>query len=317
VLNIPLHGRMQSPIVWDFMVVNTYLVISIILLYLPLIPDIAILRDRMTDIPKWQKKVYRVLSIGWQGTQEQWRLLKRAIWIMIILILPVAFSIHTVTSWLFATTSRTGWHSTIFGPYFIAGAFVAGSAAVVIAMYVFRKRHKLQDYLADKQFDMMNKLLVLTMLIYLYFNINEYLVPGYRWGRLDGEHIHELFLGHEALLFWSTQILGLLLPIFLLLFKPMRKPLPSMVISIFVLIGAWTKRMLIVIPTEFHPQFPIQNVPESFLHYIPTWTEILITMATFAGALLIITLLVRIFPVVPIWEVAHEKGYHKIFKAEK
>ena len=317
VLNILLHGRMQSPIVWDFMVVNTYLVISIILLYLPLIPDIAILRDRMTDIPKWQKKVYQVLSIGWQGTQEQWRLLKRAIWIMIILILPVAFSIHTVTSWLFATTSRTGWHSTIFGPYFIAGAFVAGSAAVVIAMYVFRKRHKLQDYLADKQFDMMNKLLVLTMLIYLYFNINEYLVPGYRWGRLDGEHIHELFLGHEALLFWSTQILGLLIPIFLLLFKPMRKPLPSMVISIFVLLGAWVKRVLIVIPTEFHPQFPIQNVPESFLHYIPTWTEILITLGTFAGALLIITLLVRIFPVIPIWEVAHEKGYHKIFKAEK
>jgi len=317
VLNIPLHGRIQSPIIWDFLVVNTYLVISIILLYLPLIPDIAILRDRMTDVPKWQKKIYQVLSIGWQGTQEQWRLLKRAIWIMIILILPVAFSIHTVTSWLFATTSRTGWHSTIFGPYFVSGAFVAGSAAVVIAMYVFRKRHKLQDYLADKQFDMMNKLLVLTMLIYLYFNINEYLVPGYRWGRLDGAHIYELFLGHEAPLFWLTQILGLVLPIFLLLFKPMRKPLPSMVISIFVLLAAWTKRVLIVIPTQFHPQFPIQNVPESFMHYIPTWTEILITMATFAGALLIISLLVRIFPVVPIWEIAHEKGYHKIFKAEK
>jgi len=317
VLNIPLHGRIQSPIIWDFLVVNTYLVISAVLLYLPLIPDIAIMRDKMTGIPKWQKKTYEMLALGWQGTQEQWKLLKKAIWIMIILILPVAFSIHTVTSWLFATTSRTGWHSTIFGPYFVSGAFVAGAAAVVIAMYIFRKRHKLQDYLTDKQFDMMGKLLVLTMLIYLYFNINEYLVPGYRWGRLDGAHIHELFLGHEAPLFWMTQILGLILPIFLLMFKGMRKPGPSLVIACFVLLGAWVKRVLIVIPTQFHPQFPIQNVPESWLHYIPTWTEMLITLGTVAGALLIITLLVRIFPVIPIWEVAHEKGYHKIFKAEK
>lgn len=317
VLNIPMHGRIQSPIVWDFFVVNTYLVISAILLYLPLIPDIAILRDRMTKAPKWQRKIYEVLSIGWQGTQEQWRLLKKSIRIMIILILPVAFAIHTVTSWLFAVTLRTGWHSTIFGPYFVAGAFVAGSAAVVIAMYVFRERQKLQDYLTDYHFDMMNKLVVLTLLVYMYFNINEYLVPGYTWERLDGDHLQELLLGHEAPLFWLTQIFGMVLPIILLLFKPLRKPLPSMVIAIFVLIGAWVKRFIIVIPTQFHPQFPIQNVPEHFTHYIPTYTEITVSLATLAGALLIITMLVRVFPVVTIWEEAHDRGIHKIFKAEK
>lgn len=317
VLNIPLHGRLQSPIVWDFFVVNTYLAISIVLLYLPMIPDIAILRDRMTDVPSWQQKVYKLLSIGWQGTEKQWKLLKKSIRIMIILILPVAFSIHTVTSWLFAVNSRTGWHSTIFGPYFVAGAFVAGTAAVIIAMYVFRKRQKLADYLTDKHFDMMGKLMVLTLLLYLYFNINEYLVPGYTWQRLDGAHIRELFLGHEAPLFWLTQILGMILPILLMLFKPMRKPLPSLIIALFVLMGAWAKRFIIVVPTQFHPQFPIQNVPEHFTHYIPTYTELAVTMATLAGALLIITLLVRIFPVVPIWEEAHDRGIHKIFKAEK
>jgi molybdopterin-containing oxidoreductase family membrane subunit len=317
VLNIPLHGRLQSPIVWDFFVVNTYLVISIILLYLPMIPDIAILRDRMTDVPKWQKKVYELLSIGWQGTEKQWKILKKSIRIMIILILPVAFSIHTVTSWLFAVNSRAGWHSTIFGPYFVSGAFVAGSAAVIIAMYVFRKRQKLADYLTDRHFDMMGKLLVLTLLLYFYFNINEYLVPGYTWQRLDGQHIYELFLGHEAPLFWMTQIFGMVLPILLMLFKPMRKPLPSLIIAVFVLIGAWVKRFIIVVPTQFHPQFPIQNVPEHFTHYVPTYTEIAVTMATLAGAILIITLLVRLFPVVPIWEEAHDRGIHKIFKAEK
>lgn len=317
VLNIPLHGRLQSPIIWDFFIVNTYLVISLILLYLPLIPDIAILRDRMTAAPKWQKKIYELLSLGWQGTQSQWKLLKRAILVMIILILPVAFSIHTVTSWLFAVTPRAGWHSTIFGPYFVSGAFVAGAAAVVIAMYVFRKRLNLQDYLTDMHFNKMNLLLILTMLLYAYFNINEYLVAGYTWQRLDGKHLQELFLGHEAPLFCLTQILGLVLPIILLLFRPMRKPLPCMIIAIFVLIGAWIKRFLIVIPVQFNPQFPIQNVPEHFTHYIPTYTEIVVTLATLATAILIITLLVRIFPVVPIWEVAHEKGFHKIFKAEK
>lgn len=317
VMNIPLHGRIQSPIVWDFFVVNTYLVISIILLYLPLIPDIAILRDRMTEAPKWQRKAYEILSLGWKGTTEQWRLLKKSIRIMIILILPVAFSIHTVTSWLFAVNSRAGWHSTIFGPYFVAGAFVAGCAAVIIAMYVFRKRQKLKDYITDKHFNMMGKLTFLTLVLYLYFNINEYLVPGYTWERLDGEHLRELMLGHEAPLFWLTQILGMALPIILLLFRPMRKPLPALIISIFVLIGAWVKRFIIVVPTQFHPQFPIQNVPEHFTHYVPTYTEIAVTLATLAGALLIITLLVRIFPVVPIWEEAHDRGIHKIFKAEK
>ncbi|NCA85460.1 MAG: polysulfide reductase [Clostridia bacterium] len=315
--NILIHGRIQSPIVWDFFVVNTYLVISIILLYLPLIPDIAILRDRMTDAPRWQRKMYHLLSLGWHGTKEQWRLLKRAMLIMILLILPVAFSIHTVTSWLFAVNSRAGWHSTIFGPYFVAGAFVAGSAAVIIAMYVFQRRHKLQQYITDRHFNMMNKLLVLTMLLYLYFNINEYLVPGYTWQRLDGAHLEELLLGHEAVLFWLTQILGLILPIILLLFRRMRKPLPSLIIAIFVLMGAWMKRMIIVIPTQLHPEFPIQNVPKHFLEYIPTYTEYIISAATLAGAMLIITLLVRVFPVVPIWEEAHDRGIHKIFKAEK
>lgn len=315
--HIPLYGRIQSPIVWDFFVVNTYLVISAILLYLPLIPDIAILRDRMTEAPKWQRKIYQTLSLGWQGTEKQWKLLKRGIMFMIILILPVAFGIHTITSWLFAVNPRVGWHSTIFGPYFVSGAFVAGSAAVVIAMYFFRKRQKLQDYLTDRHFNNMNKLLVLTAVLYLYFNINEFLVPGYTWKRLDGAHLQELFFGHEALLFWFTQIFCLLIPIILLLFKPMRKPLPSMIIAMFVLVGAWIKRILIVIPTQFHPQFPIQNVPAHWMHYVPTYTEIIITVATFAGALLIITLLVRVFPVVPIWEIAHERGIHKIFKKEK
>jgi molybdopterin-containing oxidoreductase family membrane subunit len=132
--------------------------------------------------------------------------------------------------------------------------------------------------------------------------------------QLDRDHLHELFSGEESLLFWSVQIFGMFIPIILLLFKKMRTPLPMMIISVFVVIGAWLKRMIIVIPTQFHPTFPIQNVPENFHHYDPTLIEITITSATVAMVLLVITLFVRLFPILPIWEIAHESGHHDIEK---
>jgi molybdopterin-containing oxidoreductase family membrane subunit len=291
-------------------VVNVYLLISIILLYLPMIPDIAIMRDTLTDKPKWQRKMSEGLAMNWKGTAEQWKLLKRAIRIMCIVIMPVAFAIHTVTSWLFAVNSRAGWDSTIFGPYFVAGAFMVGAAAVIAAMYIFvLGRPEYKKYITKKHFDMMGRLLVLTGLVYLYFNINEYLVPGYKMQKLDGQHLIDLFVGHEAGLFWATQILGLILPIILLVFKPFRKPLPIFIISLFVIFFAWTKRILIVIPTEFNPTFPIQNVPASWHHYIPTYTEISITVMTVALVLLVITWFARLFPIIPIWEMAKENGH--------
>lgn len=312
VLNILLHGRFSSPIVWDIIVVNTYLAISLILLYLPLIPDIAILRDRYTDAPNWQRKLYKVLSLGWTGHDEQYKLLHKAIRMMMIIIMPVAFAIHTVTSWLFGVNNRTGWDSTIFGPYFVAGAFMVGAAAVIVLMFVLRRTQKLDDYITLFHFDKMGKLLVLTSLIYLYFNINEYLVPGYKMKSLDTGHLMELFDGAESPLFYGVQIFGMIIPIILLIFKPMRAPLPLFLISIAVVIGAWLKRYLIVTPTLLNPTFPIQNVPESFHHYFPSAIELTITAALTAGTLLVITLFLRIFPIVPMWEVAHESGYENI-----
>ena len=310
VLNIFLHGRIQSPIVWDVTVVNMYLLISVILLYLPMIPDIAIMRDTLTDRPKWQRKMYKVLALNWRGTDEQWRLLKRSIRIMLIVIMPVAFAIHTVTSWLFAVNSRAGWDSTIFGPYFVAGAFMVGAAAVIAAMYIFwATKPAYKKYITKKHFDMMGRLLVLTGLVYLYFNVNEYLVPGFKMQKLDGQHLMNLFVGHEAPLFWATQIGGLILPVFLLCFKRFRRPLPIFIISIFVIFFAWTKRLLIVIPTLLTPTFPIQNVPENWHHYIPTYYEIAITSMTVALVLLIITWFTKYFPIIPIWEMAKENGH--------
>jgi len=212
-----------------------------------------------------------------------------------------------VTSWLFAATPRAGWNSTIIGPYFVTGAFVCGSASVIIAMFFFQKNYKLQNYITDEHFDKMGKLLVLVSLVYLYFNINEFLVPGYKLEKAESKHLYELFAGRYAIMFWSVQLLGLIIPIILLLFKQMRKAFPMLIIAIFVFVAAWLKRYLIVVPTMEHPFLPIQYVPENFKLYTPTLIETAITLGSFILVLIIVTVLSKLFPVIPIEETIHER----------
>ncbi len=301
-LNVFIHGRIQSPIVWDVTVVTIYVLISTLFLYIPLIPDLKICSEKLTNVPPFARKIYTLLSLNWSGTPQQQELIKKSTRALAIFIIPVALAIHTVTSWLFANTSRAGWDSTIFGPYFVTGAFVSGTSAVIIAMFVFRKSFNLYEYITDFHFDKIAKLLVLVSLVYLYFNLNEYMVPAYKMKKAEAFHIYELFAGKYALMFWATQILGLILPIILLLFKPMRKPLPVLVIGIFVLIGSWFKRYIIVVPTMEHPFLPVQNVPLNFKVYTPTLTEIGVTIAPMLMVLIIVTILSKVIPVIPIQE---------------
>ncbi len=308
ILNVMIHGRFQSPILWDVTVITTYLVISTLLLILPMIPDLAICKKELKNAPPILKKLYSILSFGYTNTPEQYKHLHKMIRTLMVLIVPVGLAIHTVTSWLFAATLRNGWDTTIFGPYFVAGAFVAGSAALIVAMYFFRVNYKLQDYITELHFDKMGKLMVAVCLVYLYFNVNEFLVPGYKMKTGDSVHLKELFFGSWAIMFWSSQIFGNILPIILMTNKRFRMPKPIMIISIFILASAWFKRYVIVIPTMLHPHLPIQNVPDHFKHYFPSSVEITVTVLSFALALLIITVLAKIFPVVPICEIADQKG---------
>ncbi|MEI6575250.1 MAG: NrfD/PsrC family molybdoenzyme membrane anchor subunit [Bacteroidota bacterium] len=311
-LNVFLHGRIQSPIIWDVIIISTYLMLSILLLYTALIPDIAVCRDRLKNVPKWQRKLYTILAVNWKGTEPQYKTIFQITRILTVLVIPVAFAIHTVTSWLFATTWRPGWDSTNLGPYFVSGAFMVGAAVIILAMYIIRRALQLNKYITDLQFDHMGKLLVLLSLIYLYFNINEYLGPAFKMVGVEGEHITELFSGKYSVLYWFVQIFGLLLPIILLIFKFWRKPVPISIIAFVVVLGAWFKRFLIVIPSLQHPYLPIQDVDESYRHYVPTWDEWAITFASFAGVMLIITMLIKLFPVIPIWETEeHNEGHEK------
>src|ERR1017187_2998635 len=156
-----VYGRIQSPIIWDVIVITTYFTISLLLLYIPLLPDLPICRDKLTNVSKLKKWFYRVLALNWQDTPEQHKIMNNSIRILAVLIIPLALSIHAVTSWLFATTYRAGWDSSNFGPYFVAGAFMAGCASVIAVMFILREHYGLQKYIKNKNFDHMGKLLVL------------------------------------------------------------------------------------------------------------------------------------------------------------
>lgn len=305
-LNIFLHGRLQSPIVWDVIVIGTYFFISLLLLYLPMLPDMKILIQQKN--PKWTGKLYKFLGSFWKGSKEQFAISNKSIIVLSIMIIPVAFCIHTVTSWLFATTYRPGWDSTNFGAYFVSGAFLVGAGAVVVAMYVFRRYYKLEKYITESHFNRMGKAIVLLALLYLYFNVNEYLIPAFKMKKPEAAHLRELFSGEFAPMFWFAILVGMIIPIFVMITKRGRKPLPMFIAGIMVVVGAWFKRYLIVTPTLLHPFLPMQNVPESYKHYFPSWEEWAIAMGSLAGALLVITFFVRIFPIIPIHETITEKN---------
>jgi molybdopterin-containing oxidoreductase family membrane subunit len=303
-----IHGRIQSPIVWDIIVIITYIATSFVLLFLPLIPSMRACKKYLAGKPKWQMKMYDMLSFGWLGTEEQWRILKRSIRILTVLIIPVGISIHTVTAWLFATTLRSEWDSTNFGVYFVSGAFLLGVAGMIVSVFIIRKAYHFENYLAESHFDKLGKALVFMSFVYIYFNINEYLVPSYKMDSLHANYLLSLFVGEEAIFYWSIVIFGIVLPAVLPLFKGMRKPLPLTIIAMAVVIAAWFKRYLIVIPGLAHPYLPVQDVPQSWKHYSPSMVEITVVAATIAAMLLVVTLFTRFFPIISVWEVSEGRS---------
>lgn len=296
------HGRIQSPIMWDVIVISTYFCLSLFLLYITLLPDIRIMIDAREKLGKPFAKFYRWLGNFWKGTLAQEKIRDRAITIICIVIIPVAFCIHTVTSWLFATTYRPGWDSTNFGAYFVSGAFLVGAGAVVVAMYVFRRVYKLEHYITERHFNQMGKILVMLALLYLYFNVNEYLVPAFKMKKPEEEHLTMLFAGEFAPLFWFAIFIGMIIPIFIVIFPKGRKPNAMFVAGVMVVIGAWFKRYLIVTPTMLHPFLPRYDAPAKYSHYFPSWVEWAIAMGSLAGVLLIITIFARLFPIISIYK---------------
>ena len=309
IANLVIFGRVQSPLMWDVMSICTYFVGSTVFLYLPMIPDMALCRDRLTvcknGFDKFRKWLYTTMAIGWTGTKTQWKRLELVMTIMTIIIIPVAVSVHTVVSYIFAMTLRPGWNSTVFGPYFVAGALYSGSAVVILAMIIFRKLYHFEKYITYRHFDLMGRVVLALTLIYAYLNLNEYWIPAYKMATAEGHLLHDLFNGSYSNIFWACQFGTVLLPIVIMCFPKGRTPGVLAFVCTIIVIGAWVKRYLIVVPTLLHPFLPIQDVPQNWRTYFPNWVEWSVTMGALSGILIVVTLYAKFFPMMSIWEVAH------------
>ncbi len=307
IANLVIFGRVQSPLLWDVISICTYFTGSTVFLFLPMIPDMALCRDRLkvceTRFDKFRKWLYTKMALGWQGTKTQWHRLELTMTIMTIVIIPVAVSVHTVVSYIFAMTLRPGWNSTVFGPYFVAGALYSGSAGVILGMIAFRKLYGLQKYITPRHFDLMGRIVLALTMIYAYLNLNEYWIHAYKMATAEGHLLTDLFSGSYSIAFWTCQFGTVLIPIIVLAIPAGRKLIPITITCIVIVIGAWVKRYLIVVPTLLHPFMPIQEVPGSWSSYFPNYVEFSVTAACLAGIFLVITLFAKLFPMMAVWEV--------------
>lgn len=285
----------QSPLMWDMVAIFTYLIGSTLYLYLALIPDLAMARDHTSS---WRLKLYRILALGWRGTEAEWHKLHRALSIFSVAIIPIFLSVHSIVSWDFAVTIQPRWHSSIFAPYFVVGAIYSGLAALAAILVIVRKGMQLQEFLRAEHFNALGKLVMVAGMAWTYFWFAGFIVEWYGNEPVTRELIHEEVAGTLAPLFY-LQMSANLIPILLLVFKKVRTtPWMLLIATLLVNVGMYTERVLIVVG-NLQRNF----TPFSWGEYSPTWVEVSIVVMTFAGFALLYIIFSRIFPYVPVWEI--------------
>jgi Ni/Fe-hydrogenase subunit HybB-like protein len=290
-----LWPNFRSPLVWDFFAINTYLTASLLFLILPTIPDFALIRDRAAG---WRKRVYGFLSMGWQGTPKQWHRLESAMHIMALAIIPIAISVHTIVSFDFSMAVVPGWHSTIFGPYFVVGAIFSGIAALIIVMAVLRKLLRLEEYLLRLHFEKLGKLLLLMSLLWGYFVFNERLTVWYGNEPSEMGVFWSTQVGKYAPLFWTMVVCNFIIPFPLLAIKRLRTIAGTVIASCGIVVGMWLERYLIIVPSLSRKT----TDSYSWGFYIPQWPELVIMGASFAAMALLYLLFSKFVPIISIWE---------------
>ncbi len=312
VLNVVRFGRWQSPIIWDVLAITTYITASTAYLFLPMIPDLALFRDRLAGrVSRWRMWIYDLLSVRWRGTESQWRSLAAAMTTAMILIIPIAVSVHTVVSWIFAMTLREPWNSTIFGAFFVAGAIFSGVAMLVVVMAVLRKVYHLEEYITEKHFVYLGYLLAAMAMIMVYANISEFLTTGYKMEEGTEFHFRQLFLHDFAGFYWFYLIGGLVLPALLVLLPWTRNIWGVVTGSVLVVAAMWIERYFIVVSGFRVPLMPYE--PST---YAPTWVELSVMAAGFALFALLITIFVKLFPIIAVWEVAEDEPSTEVEPAQ-
>jgi molybdopterin-containing oxidoreductase family membrane subunit len=285
----------RGPLLWDVFAVGTYLTVSTVFFFVGMIPDVAAARDA-TTVP-WRKKLYTILAFGWRGSNTEWKHFNRAYLYLAALATPLVLSVHSVVSWDFAVSIVPGWHTTIFAPYFVAGAIFSGLAMVMTIVIPIRKIFELEAYFTPRHFDMMSKLVLLTGMVVFYAYLTEYFIAWYSietperyafWNRAFGEYWWATWImltcnGIIPQLLWSKKIRTNIAAIF--------------TITIFINIGMWFERFVIIVTSLSREYEPWQWRP-----YMPSWVEMSILAGSFAWFFMWFLLFLRVLPGVSVAE---------------
>lgn len=304
---IAFFGRIQSPITWDVIAISTDIVGCILFLYLALLRDLASLRDfKELKVPAWRKKMYRILALGYNGEPEQLRRLKRATDIMAVMVIAIAIIVYSVLAWIFSVTLQPGWHSTIFGPYFVIAAVYSGSGVLILAMFIFRKVYHLEEHITKKHFVNIGVIMLVLAAFFGYFTFSEYLTKWYGSEKNDELLIKVLFDKYYFLFIFSNYI-GVVLPMLVMAIPRFRTINNITISAVIVIIALWMNRYLIVVPTLESPYLPIQDSRADWLVYSATWVEWSLTAAGVAMFCLLFTLASKMIPVIQVSEVSEER----------
>jgi Ni/Fe-hydrogenase subunit HybB-like protein len=290
-----LWPNFRSPLVWDVFAISTYLSVSTVFFIVGLVPDIAALRDASTG---WRRRIFAMLALGWEGSDNQWRHYRRAYGLLAALATPLVLSVHSVVSWDFAMALVPGWHSTLFAPFFVDGAIFSGFAMVLVLGLPMRHFFKLHAYITDRHLDAMGKLILVTGLVLTYFYICEIFTSLY-----SGEHIEKASLFWKvtqtyAWALWTMYFCNCVAPLVLFSRRARTSPVALYVVSILVLIGMWFERFNIIVPSLGHGFYPY-----AWGIYYPSPTDTMIVIGSFAFFFLLFLGFIKLMPSLSIVEV--------------
>jgi Ni/Fe-hydrogenase subunit HybB-like protein len=291
-----LWVNFTSPLLWDVFAVSTYFTVSLVFWYIGLIPDLASLRDRTKN--KIKKLIYSILSLGWRHSSRHWNHYEMAYLILAGFATPLVLSVHTIVSFDFAVSIMPGWHTTIFPPYFVAGAVFSGFAMVQNVLILIRKVFKFEHIITLDTLEKMNKVMLVTGMMVGYAYIMEFFISWYSGNQFERFVFLNRALGPYAWSYWIMVSCNVLF-IQLFWFRKIRRSIPVMfIIGVLVNVGMWFERFVIVV-TSLSRDY----LPSSWGMYIPTIFDIGILIGSFGLFFTLIFLFIRTLPVVSIAEV--------------
>ncbi|WP_423129205.1 NrfD/PsrC family molybdoenzyme membrane anchor subunit [Gaoshiqia sp. Z1-71] len=286
----------NSPLLWDVFAISTYFFVSLIFWYVGLIPDLGTVRDRAKT--KIRKVIYGFLSFGWTGSARHWSRHETVSLILAGLAAPLVLSVHTIVSFDFATSVIPGWHTTIFPPYFVSGAIFSGFAMVLTLLIVARKALNLEDYITVNHIESMNKIIILTGSIVGIAYLTEFFIAWYSGVEFETYAFFNRAFGPYAWAYWIMMTCNVITPQLFWFRKLRRNVIFTFVISIFVNIGMWFERFVIVV-TSLHRDF----LPSSWTMYKPTIVEVGLYVGTLGLFFTLFLLFIRVFPVIAVSEI--------------